>query len=119
MDYFSGIVGQDKPIKLIKKSIASAHTSHAYLFSGPAGVGKMQVAMAFAYSLIHLQDKQAAIYFSENLHPDLLIIEKLENRSLISKEQITQVLEPWFALKPYRAQRRVAIIRDEFGTLCH
>ena len=119
MNYFTEIVGQERAINLLTKSMDNDNISHAYLFSGPAGVGKMQVAMAFAYSLIHLQDKQAAIYFSENLHPDLLIIEKLENRSLISKEQITQVLEPWFALKPYRAQRRVAIIRDEFGTLCH
>jgi DNA polymerase-3 subunit delta' len=112
MDYFSGIVGQDKPIKLIKKSIASAHTSHAYLFSGPAGVGKMQVAMAFAHSLIALADEQAGVYFNEKMHPDLLIIEKMENRSLIAKEQISRQLEPWLALKPYRAQHRVAIIRD-------
>ena len=112
MDYFAGIVGQERAIDLLKKSMDNANISHAYLFSGPAGVGKMQVAMAFAHSLIHLQDKQAGVYFSENMHPDLFIIEKLEDRSLISKEQISRELEPWLALKPYRAQRRVAIIRD-------
>jgi len=112
MDYFSGIVGQDRAVKLIKKSIAHASTSHAYLFSGPAGVGKMQAAMAFARSLIELEDKQAGVYFNEEMHPDLLIIEKLENRSLIGKEQISRQLEPWLALKPYRAEHRVAIIRD-------
>ena len=112
MDYFAGIVGQERAIDLLKKSMDNTNISHAYLFSGPAGVGKMQVAMAFAHSLIHMQDKQAGVYFGENIHPDLFIVEKLENRSLISKEQITQELEPWLALKPYRAQRRVAIIRD-------
>lgn len=112
MDYFSGIMGQSRAINLIKKSIAGASTSHAYLFSGPAGVGKMQVAMAFAHSLINSEDKQAGVYFEENMHPDLLIIEKLENRSLIGKEQISRQLEPWLALKPYRAEHRVAIIRD-------
>ncbi len=112
MDYFAGIIGQERAISLLAKSMDNGNISHAYLFSGPAGVGKMQVATAFAYSLIQRQDKQAKVYFSENIHPDLFIIEKLENRSLISKEQITQELEPWLALKPYRAQRRVAIIRD-------
>lgn len=112
MDYFAEIVGQERAIDLLKKSMDNANISHAYLFSGPAGVGKMQVAMAFARTLIYLQDKQAGVYFSENIHPDLFIIEKLENRSLIGKEQITQELEPWLALKPYRAQRRIAIIRD-------
>jgi DNA polymerase-3 subunit delta' len=112
MDDFAGIIGQERAINLLTKSMDNGNISHAYLFSGPAGVGKMQVATAFAYSLIQRQDKQAEVYFSENMHPDLFIIEKLENRSLISKEQITQELEPWLALKPYRAQRRVAIIRD-------
>lgn len=112
MGYFDGIVGQERAVDLLKKSMDNANISHAYLFSGPAGVGKMQVALAFAHSLIYLQDKQAGVYFRENMHPDLFIIEKLENRSLLSKEQITQELEPWLALKPYRAQRRVAIIRD-------
>ena len=112
MDYFAGIIGQERAINLLTKSMDNGNISHAYLFSGPAGVGKMQVATAFAYSLIRRQDKQAEVYFSETIHPDLFIIEKLENRSLISKEQITQELEPWLALKPYRAQRRVAIIRD-------
>jgi len=112
MDYFSGIVGQDRAVKLIRKSIAHAGISHAYLFSGPAGVGKMQVATAFAHTLIEMEDKQAGVYFNEEMHPDLLIIEKLENRSLIGKEQISRQLEPWLALKPYRAQHRVAIIRD-------
>jgi DNA polymerase-3 subunit delta' len=112
MDYFAGIIGQERAINLLTKSMDNGNISHAYLFSGPAGVGKMQVATAFAYSLIQRQDKQAEVYFSENIHPDLFIIEKLENRSLISKEQVTQELEPWLGLKPYRAQRRVAIIRD-------
>lgn len=112
MDYFAGIIGQERAIDLLKKSMDNANISHAYLFSGPAGVGKMQVALAFAHSLINLQDKQARVYFNENIHPDLLVIEKLENRSLISKEQITQELEPWLALKPYRSQHRVAIVRD-------
>jgi DNA polymerase-3 subunit delta' len=112
MGYFANIIGQDQAINLLQKSMDNGNISHAYLFSGPSGVGKMQVAMAFAQTLISREDKQAGVYFDEQLHPDLLIIEKLENRSLISKEQISQEMEPWLGLKPYRAKHRVAIVRD-------
>jgi len=112
MDYFLGIVGQDKAINQLKKSLDHGSISHAYLFAGPAGVGKMQAALAFARSIISQEDKQAGVYFREQIHPDLLVIEKIENRSLIAKEQITRQLEPWMALKPYQAKHRIAIIRD-------
>jgi len=46
------------------------------------------------------------------MHPDLLIISRLENKTVIAKEQITKEIEPWLGLKPYRALRRVVIIRD-------
>ncbi|MDD2619537.1 MAG: hypothetical protein PHC92_02550 [Syntrophomonadaceae bacterium] len=112
MDYFSNIVGQNKAISLLKKSIKHNSISHAYLFLGPAGIGKMLTAEAFARSVIQSGDPEAQLYFKENLHPDLQIINRLENKSMIGKEQITKELEPWLGLKPYRTSRRVAIIRD-------
>jgi len=114
MNYFSNIIGQDRAIKMLEKAINNNTISHAYLFTGAAGVGKMLSAVAFAHTIIHQADKDAALYFKEGLHPDLLIIKKLEKRTLISKEQISKEMEPWLALKPYRASHRVVIIQD-----CH
>lgn len=112
MDFFSLIKGQASAVRLLEKSIQTGLISHAYLFVGPEGTGKMYTARAFAFSLLAKEDSRASIYFDQQLHPDLLVIEKEENKSLVGKEQISKVLEPWLSLKPYRALHRVAIIRD-------
>lgn len=112
MDYFANIIGQNKIINTLKTSLATGKVSHAYLFCGPAGVGKMQVAMAFARSIIAQEDNQAELYFNQGFHPDLFIIERLENRNLIAKEQISREMGSWISLKPYRAKHRIVLIRD-------
>lgn len=40
MDDFQNIFGQDLAIKILKSAISKEHISHAYLFSGPEGVGR-------------------------------------------------------------------------------
>ncbi|MGI5921705.1 MAG: ATP-binding protein [Syntrophomonadaceae bacterium] len=112
MDFFSGIVGQDKVVNLLKSSIAAGNVSHAYLLAGPEGVGKTSIALAFAYTLLAAADPQAGMFIKDNVHPDLMIISKPENKTLIGKEQITREMEPWLALKPFRSDRKVVIIKD-------
>lgn len=112
MNYFESIVGQAKAIDFLKKTINNKNSSHAYLFTGIPGIGKMLTAKAYAYTIISSSDYNANIYFTEGMHPDILIIEKNENKTVITKEQITKNLEPWLAIKPYRAKNKVAIIRD-------
>lgn len=112
MTYFSNVAGQEQAVKLLGKSLETGNISHAYLFIGAAGVGKMHTAISFAESIINQSDKDAHLFFRDNMHPDLLIIEKRADKTVIIKEQITGEIEPWLALKPYRAARRVIIIRD-------
>lgn len=112
MDYFTGIIGQDRAIDLLRRSMASDNINHAYLFAGPAGIGKTTTALAFAYNLLAAKDSGAQIFLKDKLHPDLLIIEKPENKTVIGKEQITKGVEPWLAVKPFRANRKLVIIKD-------
>lgn len=112
MDYFGEVRGQERAVRLLKNSIGNNNTSHAYVFFGPAGVGKMLTARAFAYVLLSDGDEQAGVYLKDGVHPDLMVIEKQENKTTITKEQISQGMEPWLALKPYRASSRIVIIRD-------
>ncbi len=112
MDYFAGLVGQEKTIKFLQRIISNRDINHAYLFWGAAGIGKMQAARAFAHALISQEDYQAHIYLKEGIHPDLNIIEIIEGKTRISREQIVKELEPWLAKKPYQAQHRVVLIRD-------
>jgi len=46
------ITGHDDIIKNLGGALISGRVSHAYLFSGPEGVGKMTTAMAFAAALM-------------------------------------------------------------------
>lgn len=46
------IIGHDDIIKNLRGALVSERVSHAYLFSGPQGVGKMTTAMAFAAALM-------------------------------------------------------------------
>jgi DNA polymerase-3 subunit delta' len=45
------IVGHDRSVDLLRRGIARGRVSHAYLFSGPAGVGKRTLALEFARAL--------------------------------------------------------------------
>lgn len=94
------------------RSIKSDHISHAYLFFGPTGVGKYTTALEMARALILSSDPQGEAYWREGVHPDFKLIEKAEKKSMIGIEQVTNEIEPWLALKPYRAKRRVVIIKD-------
>lgn len=112
MNYFAAIRGHDINLSLLRKALDIQRVSHAYLFLGPSGIGKMLTARAFASHLIASGDPEAQLFLEQGMHPDLLIIEKQDNRSLLSIEQITRDMEPWLALKPFRSGFRVVIIRD-------
>lgn len=112
LDFFSEILGQERAIQHLKNSIFNNSLSHAYIFFGPTGTGKVTTSLAMAYELIAASDEHAMTYLKEKVHPDLLIIEKAENKTVITKEQISADLIPWLALKPYRAKQKIVIIKD-------
>jgi DNA polymerase III subunit delta' len=43
--------GQDRAVALLKKLLTAGRVHHAYLFSGPAGSGQREAALAFAQAL--------------------------------------------------------------------
>lgn len=45
------IVGQPKAVRLMQHALQRGQVAHAYLFSGPAGTGRKQAALAFAKAL--------------------------------------------------------------------
>lgn len=112
MDYFAGVIGQEKAVGFLHRCIENGNISHAYLFQGPEGVGKMLTAQAFARTLISNSDENAEVYFQEGLHPDIMVLEIGEGKTRLSKEQIQKEMQPWLALKPYRSRNRIVIVRD-------
>jgi len=112
MDCFKGIIGQNKALQVLRRALETTRINHAYLFVGPAGVGKKTTARAFAEAIILAVDPEGEIYLREKAHPDFMSIEKIEKKALIGIEQINREMEPWLALKPYRAARRVVVINE-------
>lgn len=112
MNYFYNIIGQERAVLPLQRALQSGHISHAYLFLGAAGVGKYTTALELARAVILSSDPQGEAYWREGVHPDFKLIEKADKKSMIGIEQVTNEIEPWLALKPYRARRRVVIIKD-------
>lgn len=83
------VVGQDRAIDVLQKSLASGRMHHAWIFHGPAGVGKFTTAVAFAATLLDPTSRAGVDSFIEpdatshvarllksGTHPDLHVIVK-------------------------------------------
>ncbi|MBI2288077.1 MAG: DNA polymerase III subunit delta', partial [Chloroflexi bacterium] len=45
------VIGQSRAVSLLQRSLATGSLAHAYLFTGPAHVGKMALAVSLAQAL--------------------------------------------------------------------
>src|SRR5258708_12374765 len=64
-----GIAGNQRARAFLKHAVDTGLPSHAYLFTGPAGVGKTATALAFAADLL----AAAGAPIGAGLHPDLWV----------------------------------------------
>ncbi|MFH1215208.1 MAG: DNA polymerase III subunit delta' [Pseudomonadota bacterium] len=115
---FSSIIGQEKAKQLLLNAFHGKRTAHAYLFRGPAGVGKKTCAMAFA-ALLNCHAPQngdacrtcpSCIKYRSGNHPDLLEIFP-QGTSAIKIDQIRE-LKKVLTYPPFEARFRVVLIRD-------
>jgi DNA polymerase-3 subunit delta' len=114
------IIGHKSQQARLKHLIAGKCVPHAFLFSGPANIGKRQVARAFAQTL--LCDRQESepcqvcqsckAYLAGN-HPDF--VELVPDGASMKIDQI-RVLQKAAAFSPQFAQGRVFII-DQAETM--
>lgn len=119
-DHFTidSVLGQEKAKQMLRRAVNGNRLGHAYLFRGPAGVGKKTLAQAFG-NYLNCQnptDKQDACGSCQSCHklkssnhPDLLTIEP-EGVSI----KIKQIRELKHALTfpPFEAKYRIVLISD-------
>lgn len=72
----SEIVGQQHIISTLQNALKSGHISHAYLFTGPRGVGKTSIARILAHEVNQLP------YTDESIHIDIIEIDAASNRRI-------------------------------------
>src|ERR671937_147572 len=76
--------------------------AHAYLFHGPAGVGKRRAAVAFASELLGRDPR-----VERRSHPDLYVLEPLGRQIRIDA---VRELRRDLHMRPFEAQRRVYLV---------
>lgn len=99
---FSDIIGQRHITDVLENAIKSGRLSHAYLFTGPRGVGKTSVARILAHRLNDLD------YKAENNHIDIIEIDAASNRRI---DEIRDLREKSH-VAPVSARYKVYIIDE-------
>lgn len=116
---FPQIIGHEPQKEFLRNSVRKNRISHAYLFSGPEGVGKKLVAIGFA-KLINCAEGKAenpdcecvsCAKTEKGLNPDVLVFE-YPGEKTIKVDQIRQDIERLVHLAPYENPYKVFIIDD-------
>lgn len=99
---FENILGHENEINILKKNIVNSNISHAYLFSGPSGIGKLTVAKEFAQNILNVSNL--------NSSPDYKYISKRDDKKNILVEQIREDLLDDIYMAPASGNMKVYII---------
>ena len=101
MDGFDNLPEQDEAKRLLRSALSEG-PAHAYLFHGPAGVGKRGAALAFAGELLG-----DAARVERKIHPDLYLLEPVGDQIRIDE---VRELRRDLHMRPFEADRRVYLI---------
>lgn len=111
----SHVLGQESSLKYLKQSILKNRNSHALIFEGEDGMGKMTLAMFYAKSLLCSKEKwpcsqcSSCIKFDNGNHLDFKIIKPKIKKS-ISTEDISGLLSDAFLI-PNDGDNKIYIIQ--------
>ncbi len=121
---FRDLIGQQHAATLLRGAIRSGHITHAYLFVGPAGVGRLTAARAFAQALLCSAGGDDACgqcaacrKVASGAHPDLRVVsptgrtEMGAERRAVGIDQIRE-LKHEASYPPYEARWKVFIVED-------
>jgi DNA polymerase-3 subunit gamma/tau len=96
------VVGQEHVTTLLKNALNSGHTAHAYLFTGPRGVGKTSIARIMAHELNQLP------YDGETTHLDIIEIDAASNNGVEDIRELRERVQ----IAPVNARKKVYIIDE-------
>jgi len=112
------MIGHEWAVNLLAEHIAQRRERHAYLFTGPSGVGRRTLALRFTQGLNCLKPPTpgqpclqctACKRIEQMRYPDLALVEAEHEGETLKIDQI-RALQHTLSLAPYEARYRVALI---------
>ena len=117
---FAEIIGQEDAKNLLKNAVKSGNHSHAYIFSGEKGSGKMMLAEAFA-AMLQCENptdddacyechscKQA---LSRN-NPDIIYVKREDDKANIGVDVVRERIVNDVEIKPYSNKYKIYIVDE-------
>jgi DNA polymerase-3 subunit delta' len=114
---FSSIIGHDRPITILMRTLANDTLAHAYLFAGESGIGKRMTAFALAAALNCTAPGPdggcgscaACRKVAAGSHPDVHLL--VPDGNEIKIDQVRQA-QADLSLKAFEGRRKVLIVDD-------
>lgn len=114
---FEEVAGQREIVKAIKTSLRNGKTSHAYLFTGPRGVGKTTLARLIAKGVNCLKNGitdepcnecESCLSISNGTFMDLIEIDAASNRGIDEIRQLKEKIN----YQPVKGRKKIYIIDE-------
>lgn len=112
-------IGNRKSVEFLRRSVKNASLNHAYIFSGPQGVGKTTLAKMFAQAVIASKEMNPDVNFqNKDALLDLIVIEPeiVEKKDVIKTRDIpieaVRQAQQALSLFPYHGKYKVLIVKD-------
>jgi DNA polymerase-3 subunit delta' len=112
------MLGHQWAVGLLREHVARQSLRHAYLFTGPQGVGRRTLALRLTQAINCLQPSapgepcgacRACTLIGRMQHPDLAVVQAAQIGGTLKVDQIRE-LQSSLSLSPYEAQYRVALL---------
>lgn len=115
---FTNIQGQDRAIAILQNALARHRLAHAYLFIGPAGVGKKRTAFALAQAVLCDDGVRegcgsciSCTLVTAGSHPDMTLVALEPGKQSLGIDQVRE-LQRILSLRPIQGKKKVALLED-------
>ncbi|MEN6316970.1 MAG: DNA polymerase III subunit delta' [Clostridiaceae bacterium] len=114
---FNSVIGQNEVKGSLKRALSEGRVGHAYIFTGPAGIGKKTIAHIFA-GLLLCEDThdgaacgkcKACLLFRNGSNPDY---HRINTEDASIGVDLIREIQSDVAIKPMYSGRKVYIIED-------